>query len=97
MLTYQKACEFIGRKDRRKLCYQTYAEHIGNGCIGIKFHSTYIIKIYPDGTHELNHGGYPTYTTKKRINKYSPIRIYQRDFNWYYSNDKPFINGMKVR
>lgn len=97
MFTYSQAGLFIGNHKRRKLCNNTYIEHIGNGCIGIKLHDTYIVKMYPNGDYELNSGGFRSKTTKNRINKYSPIKIYQRGFEWYYGNDNPFVNGMKVR
>ena len=96
MMTYSQAGLFLGNHTRRKLCHETYIEHIGNGCIGIKLHNTYIVMMYPNGDYELNHGGYKTKTTKKRMNQYSPANVCQRNYEWYVNN-KPFVNGMKVR
>lgn len=47
----------------------------------------------------LNNGGYYTSTTKERINRYSPFKVYQRDYEWYVSvNDETleFKNGMEL-
>lgn len=79
-----------------------------NGDFYIVLHSTRIITIHRDGTFTLNtrssHGWgnkkYRTPTTKQRINQYSPVHIYQRDWVWYvgnYDDDDPqFFDGMRV-
>lgn len=41
----------------------------------IKFHSTDIIKYRPNGDVELDTGGWNTYTTKKRMNDWTPDSI----------------------
>ncbi len=34
-------------------------------------------------------------TTKDRLNRYGPARVYAKNFNWYI-NDTPFKDGIKV-
>lgn len=102
MFTYSQAGIFIGNHKRRKLCNNTYIEHIGNGCIGIKLHNTYVVKMYPNDDYELNTGGFRTKVTMNRMNKYSPANVYQKDYEWYVvSTNTPqgqtFFDGMKVR
>jgi len=39
-------------------------------------------------------------TTKDRINQYSPVRVYQRDFTWYVKingKEYQFMDGMVVQ
>jgi hypothetical protein len=86
-------------KDSRKIGNNTYAEILNDNTVAIKLHSTYVVKIRDDGTYTLNSGGWQTVTTKDRINQYSPVRVYQRKFEWFVKlNDKeyPFIDGMVV-
>lgn len=83
-------------KDSRKLGNNTYLlRH--EDCISVRLHNTDIVKYYPDGSIELNTGGWNTLTTKARINEYAPIRVYQEKGIWYLMPDKtPFVDGMKV-
>ena len=87
-------------KDSRKIGNNTYAEILSDNTVAIKLHSTYVVKIRDDGTYTLNSGGWQTVTTKDRINQYSPVRVYQRDFTWYVKiNGKEFqfMDGMVVQ
>jgi site-specific DNA-adenine methylase len=86
-------------KDSRKIGNNTYAEILHDDTVAIKLHNTYVVKINSNGTYTLNSGGWQTVTTKDRINQYSPVRVYQRDFTWYVkinSKEYPFIDGMVV-
>lgn len=86
-------------KDSRKIGNNTYAEILNDNTVGIKLHSTYVVKIRDDGTYTLNSGGWQTATTKDRINQYSPVRVYQRKFEWFVTingKEYPFIDGMVV-
>jgi hypothetical protein len=44
----------------------------------------------------LNSGGYRTHTTKKRINQYSPVRIYQKNFEWFLADGTEFEDNMVI-
>lgn len=86
--------------DRRKVGNNTYAEIMHDGSVGIMLHSTYVVKIHPDNTYTLQNGGWQTATTKDRINQYSPVKVYQRNYNWYVrlnGREYPFIDGMVVQ
>lgn len=85
--------------NRRKVGNNTYAEILSDNTVAIKLHNTYVVKINPNGTYTLNSGGWQTSTTKDRINQYSPVRVYQRKFEWYISlngKEYPFMDGMVV-
>jgi hypothetical protein len=86
-------------KDSRKIGNNTYAEILNDNTVAIKLHNTYVVKIRDDGTYTLNSGGWQTATTKDRINQYSPVRVYQRKFEWFVTingKEYPFIDGMVV-
>ena len=64
----------------------------------VKLHNTEIVKIYSintSGQIKLNHGGWKTVTTKKRINEASEafmpggmgFKVYQDDFEWYVKRE----------
>jgi hypothetical protein len=82
--------------ERRKVGNNTYAEILHDGSVGIMLHSTYVVKIHPDNSATLNTGGWYTSTTKDRINKYSPVRVYQKRGEWYLNNGTPYEDGMVV-
>lgn len=86
--------------NRRKVGNNTYAEILSDGSVGIMLHSTYVVKIHPDNTYTLNSGGWQTLTTKDRINQYSPVRVYQRKYEWFVKingKEYPFMEGMVVQ
>ena len=67
----------------------------------VKLHDTDIVTITPNDTFILNTGGWFTLTTKDRINKYNPIRVYQSNKLWYlgdYDNEQKvlFFDGIEV-
>lgn len=70
-------------RSRRRVGNNTWAEIERNGDVRIILHSTTIVTIHADNTYTLNSGGWRTSTTKDRINKYSPARLYQRKFEWF--------------
>lgn len=48
----------------------------------------------------LNSGGHQTYTTKSRLNRFSPASVYQRNHVWYVRCNTgravPFFDGIAV-
>lgn len=69
---------------------------IGNK-YGIKLHNTIILVIGQDGSYTYNNGGWKTVTTKKRMNQYGPMTIYQRNHIWFVQFANTVIaynNGM---
>ena len=71
----------------------------------VKLHNTESVKIYSINTNplnqahsgkiKLNHGGWQTVTTKRRMNEASDafmpggmgFQVYQKDFEWYIKRD----------
>lgn len=91
MLTYQKATEMVnGRRDRGgrgygfKIENNTWLEGaLGCEAFAVRLHGTYIVTIYPNGTYRLDSGGHRTVTTKDRLNKYGPVKVFQRRNEWF--------------
>lgn len=79
-------------RDRRKLGNNLWGFIRTDGAVAIMLHFTYIVILYPDGTAMVNSGGYHTHTTKKRINQFSPIKVYQKNWEWFFENHVPFTD-----
>jgi hypothetical protein len=62
----------------------------------VRLHHTDVVIKRPDGTYELNTGGWKTSTTKDRINCYSPARVYSKSGTWYLAADVPFYDGVVI-
>jgi hypothetical protein len=103
MMNYTEAVTMVRGKrnaNRRKVGNNTYAEILYDNSVGIMLHSTYVVKIHEDNTYTLQTGGWQTVTTKDRINQYSPVRVYQRKYEWFVKingKEYPFIEGMVVQ
>ena len=101
-MTHNEAVLMVRGKrnaSRRKVGNNTYAEILHDNSVGIMLHSTYVVKIHPDDTYTLQTGGWQTVTTKDRINQYSPVRVYQRKYEWFVKingKEYPFMEGMVV-
>jgi len=96
MLTYQECLDLTKKKPTKKLENNTYLDTLEAGNFGVKLHNTYIVIVSPDETYELNSGGYRTVTTKDRINKYAPVRIWQERGIWYLYDRELFYDGILV-
>ncbi len=83
-------------KNTRKVGNNTYAEIEYDKSVSIRLHGTTVVRFYPNGLVKLNSGGYHTHTTKKRINQYSPVRVYQKNFEWFLSDGTPFEDNILV-
>jgi hypothetical protein len=88
----------LGKRNRgqRKVGNNTYAYILLDGSVAIELHGTKVVIIHPDDTVTLNSGGYRTSTTKKRINQYSPMKVYQKNYTWYLDNGTEFEDGTIV-
>jgi len=101
MLTYEEARKLLGTRESKKLARNTWLrEEKGN--MVIRFWETDVIVIDPKNEYTLNSGGYKTFTTKDRLNTFSPANVGQDKGLWYvynYMHDKPkvlFADGIRV-
>lgn len=91
-----KMVKGISYRTQRKVGNNTYAYILSDGSVAIELHGTRVVTIHADDSVTLNSGGYQTSTTKDRINQYSPMRVYQKNFTWFLSDGTPFQDGMIV-
>jgi len=85
-MNYAEAVSMVhGKTNRkeRKIGNNTYAEIGYDDSVSIRLHGTAVVRFYPNGLVKLNSGGWRTSTTKDRINKYSPVKVYQKKYEWY--------------
>ena len=94
--TYDEADGLLRKRDTKKVGNNTYLVR-GEGCIHVRLHKTNVVTMYPDNTYRLNSGGWRTATTKQRINRFSPVKIYQHKYQWYLAGGQPFCDGVVVQ
>ncbi len=73
----------LGKRWRKKVANNTYLERRLNGDIEVVLHYTAVVVAHSDGTFTLNSGGWRSVTTKERINRFSPARVWQQNWTWY--------------
>lgn len=101
-MTHAEAVGMVrGKNNRtsRKIGNNTRAYIEYDGSVSIELHSTKVVVLYPNGLVKLQTGGWQTSTTKDRINQYSPVRVYQRNYEWFVKlngKEYPFIENMVV-
>jgi len=98
-MTHTEATKIVlGKTNRsqRKVGNNTYAYIQYDGSVAIELHGTKVVVIYPNGLYKLNSGGYRTSTTKDRINKYSPVSVYQKNFEWFLRDGTQFEDNILV-
>jgi len=98
-MTYAEAVSMVhGKTNRkeRKIGNNTYAEIGYDDSVSIRLHGTAVVRFYPNGTVKLNSGGWRTSTTKDRINKYSPVKVYQKKYEWYLQDGAEFADNILV-
>jgi hypothetical protein len=91
MLTFTDA-EAVMRRARnstRRLGNNTYLHPSGPDAYTVRLHGTDVVTIRRDGTYTLRTGGWNTFTTKNRLNDYSPARVYSEGGTWaiWHSGD----------
>jgi len=88
----------VGRcANRKKLAHNTYAKRRGSYAIAVRLHNTDIILFSKDGTIRYNTNGWRTVTTKERLNRFGPVGVYQRNYEWFLSDGTPFEDDMVVK
>jgi len=98
-MTHVEATQMVlGERNRgqRKIGNNTYAYIERDGSVSVELHGTKVVRFYQNGLVQLNSGGWRTSTTKQRINKYSPVKIFQKNFEWFLANGTPFEDNMLV-
>jgi hypothetical protein len=87
-MTFEKLAKMHDGYFRRKQANNTYSyDRIEDGrrVIVIELHESPIVKFYEDGSIAASLAGWPTVTTRQRVNKYLPTsyRVYQHNYVQY--------------
>lgn len=93
--TYGDYFQRLGSRKRRKLGHNTYLEDRGNH-LAVRYHDTDVVRYYPDDTVTYHTGGWRTYTTKDRLNRFGPIGVYQKNGEWFFADGRPFEEEVDV-
>lgn len=83
MFSYEQALSVLNKRKSRKLANHTYLVQTSADEIVVRYHATDIITFRYGKSTILNTGGYFTYTTKDRMNRFSPAGIYSDRGIWY--------------
>ena len=70
-----------------------------DGGAAVCYHATYVAQVGADGrTYTLQHGGYMSATTRRRMNAYTPanVTVYQRAKRWYVDVIRPGANTVTI-
>lgn len=101
--SYQSAAEFLSGKNRKVVRGKRATEvlRVSDNCISVYYHSTPVVTFYSDGKTVLRTGGHRSVTTKRRINECITGKVWQRNFEWWYTanyshNPEPFMEGMSI-
>lgn len=79
---YQTMDDQLGRRPSRKIDNNTYLVRGNDGKISVRLHQTDIVTYSPDGTATFDTGGWPTKTTRARMDRWIPAdwAIYTESF-----------------
>jgi len=92
-----KAQRMLDGRQQKKIGNNTWAIRNEDGSVSIRLHRTNILIFYPDNTCKYNTGGWQSVTTKRRMNEYAPIPVYQQDWQWYFWGGEKYEDGTVVR
>jgi hypothetical protein len=88
--------EIRGRtgRDQRKLANNTYGRIEPDETVVVRYHSTDIVRAYPNGDTVYTSGGWRTQSTKERINRWLPpgIGLHQENHEWFLHLFGPSFN-----
>lgn len=93
----------FGRYGKR-LAGNTILHQIDDDTYAVRLYNTDVVTIHRDGTWGLATGGYNTPTTKERIKRFSPARVFSHDWTvyvqsgsgWDKSERHELVDGIRV-
>ena len=89
-MNYTDVLNALGKRQSRKIANHTYIRREG-AVLYVRLHETDVVTLHPDGRVILDSGGYHTPTTKDRIDRFSPVRLYQENSIWYIASGKEWF------
>jgi len=79
--------EYIDDKNRVTLSSNTFVEIDNNNLIKFYLHGNNIATVSHLNRWQLSSCGWETHTTKKRLNQLTPIKLWQKDYYWFYEDE----------
>lgn len=73
--TFKHANEFLGVATVKDVAYATRIKRVGSGQIDVEHHHHPIVRYYDDGSIFLCDHGYPSRSTKDRMERFTGLRI----------------------
>ena len=98
-MTYADAETILARRAIRKIAHNTHLHRIDGDTIAVRLHATDVLTLHRDGRAVLSSGGWRTVTTKERLNRYAPCRVYQQRGEWFVQHGGatvPFHDGLQI-
>lgn len=99
-MTYPSAAAVLGTRERKKVGNNTWLVRREVDAIALRLHATDVLTYFADGRTVLRSGGWQTYTTKDRLNRFGDgFHVLQRSFAWTVSTrigEFTFRDGMTV-
>lgn len=95
-MDFQTASATLKNRETKKVGNNTHLVRISPETIGVRLHNTVVVEIHSDGTYTLYSGGWRTVTTKARINEFCPVKVSQKNYDWFVG-DEPFREGIRVK
>lgn len=86
MLTFNRCEEIVGNRDSKKLGNNTFLLKMSDKEFAVRLHNSLIVRIFDNGTYTVSTCGFNTATTRERINKYSPARVYHKKKQLFLDN-----------
>jgi hypothetical protein len=96
--TFAEAAAFLGNRATRRLANNTWLRRDGADCV-LTLHGNPIITYHPGGGVTLRSGGWRSVTTKRRLNQFAPVQVWQRRREWFVAAggaEAPFRDGMRI-
>lgn len=89
-ITLQTAADMFAtarnREAGKPLANNTRLRRVESG-YAVRLHDTDVVTLHDDGRVTLDTGGWFTVTTKERMNRYAPVRVFSERGVWYVSHD----------
>jgi hypothetical protein len=95
MFTFESAAQELKGKLQKKLENNTYLVRVDKDAFGIQLHETVVVYIFRSGIYQYDSGEYRTKTTRDRMNKYGPTKVYQKGSLWYIG-DCIYADGVRM-
>jgi len=82
---FEQAEAFMRGRQSRVIGSNTRLVRDTNDTISVYHHRTPIVSYEDNGEIVVDTGGYHSMSTKVRVNEFSPLHVWQKDHQWYYS------------